>query len=358
MTSLSGKTVLVSGVGPGLGRELAATALREGANVVIGARTEERLKVTASELDPSGERVAYAALDVRDAAGCARLVDTATSRFGGLDAVVHCAAYDASFGGIEGAMDLEEFRAVYDINVFGTLQLTQAALPALKVGGGAVVFIGTQSMYLPRLMQLAYGLVQGQYGHGLPSHGRGARPLQDPGQHGRGHLDVGPRGRGLRQRRGGRAGRARRRGESLERSPPNMPLQEIPEDGDVAEAVMFLASDRGRMITGQTLFVNAGEFLPLNQRCLLPDVARSRPSEAWLGPIGARSMALGPRRDRATSPGWSWWKVHPPCCATRPPVALSRPPTTSPGNAATWRPLRRHRRCRSPASSRSVTTSR
>src|ERR1035441_6649777 len=156
MTSLAGKTVLVSGVGPGLGRELAATALREGANVVIGARTEDRLKGTAADLDPSGERVAYSALDVRVDLGRARWVDTAMSRFGGLDAVVHCAAYDASFGGIEGT-DLNEFRAVYDINVFGTLQLTQAALPALKVGGGAILFIGTQSMYLPRLMQLAYG---------------------------------------------------------------------------------------------------------------------------------------------------------------------------------------------------------
>src|ERR1035441_3532809 len=125
MTSLAGKTVLVSGVGPGLGRELAATALREGANVVIGARTEDRLKATAADLDPSGGRVAYSALDVRDALGCARLVDTAMGRFGAVGAVVQCAAYEANLGGSEGA-DLNEFRAVSDINVFGTLQLTQA----------------------------------------------------------------------------------------------------------------------------------------------------------------------------------------------------------------------------------------
>jgi NAD(P)-dependent dehydrogenase (short-subunit alcohol dehydrogenase family) len=258
MTSLAGKTVLVSGVGPGLGRELAATALREGANVVIGARTEERLKATASELDPSGERVAYAALDVRDAEGCARLVDTATSRFGALDAVVHCAAYDASFGGIEGA-DLDEFRAVYDINVFGTLQLTQAALPALKVGGGAIIFIGPQSMYLPRLMQLAYGSSKAS--------------MQTAG-----HLmavELGPYkirvNTVVATWMWGPAVEGYVKSVAAERgvSPDvvkaeiaaNMPLQEIPEDGDVAEAVMFLASNRGRMITGQTLFVNAGEFL-------------------------------------------------------------------------------------------------
>ncbi len=258
MTSLSGKTVLVSGVGPGLGRELAATALREGANVVIGARSEERLKVTASELDPSGARIAYSALDVRDADGCARLVETATTRFGGLDAVVHCAAYDASFGGIEGA-DLDEFRAVYDINVFGTLQLTQAALPALKAGGGAILFIGTQSMYLPRVMQLAYASSKAS-------------------MHAAGHLmavELGPYkirvNTVVATWMWGPAVEGYVKSVAAERGVPadevkaeiaaNMPLQEIPEDGDVAEAVMFLASDKGRMITGQTLFVNAGEFL-------------------------------------------------------------------------------------------------
>jgi NAD(P)-dependent dehydrogenase (short-subunit alcohol dehydrogenase family) len=258
MSSLSGKTVIVSGVGPGLGRELAATALREGANVVIGARTEDRLKATAADLDPSGGRVAYSALDVRDAEGCARLVDTATSRFGALDALVHCAAYDASFGGIEGA-DLNEFRAVYDINVFGTLQLTQAALPALKAGGGAILFIGTQSMYLPRLMQLAYGSSKASMqtaGH-LMAVELGPYKI-------RVNTVVatwmwGPAVEGYVK------GVAAERGVDVDvvkaEIASNMPLREIPEDGDVAEAVMFLASDRGRMITGQTLFVNAGEFL-------------------------------------------------------------------------------------------------
>ena len=41
----------------------------------------------------------------------------------------------------------------------------------------------------------------------------------------------------------------------------NMPLGEIPSDGDVAEVVIFLASDRARMVTGQALLVNAGEYI-------------------------------------------------------------------------------------------------
>jgi NAD(P)-dependent dehydrogenase (short-subunit alcohol dehydrogenase family) len=258
MSSLTGKTVAVSGVGKGLGVELAATALREGANVVISARTEDRLKATAAQLDPSGERLAHVVADIRDAAACGRIVDAATTRFGSLDAVVHCAAYDAQFGGIDGA-DLEEFRAVYDINVFGTLQLTQAALPALKERGGAIVFIGTQSMYLPRVMQLGYATSKASMqtaGH-LMAVELGPYKI-------RVNTVVatwmwGPAVQGYVESVAAQRGVAA--SEVADEIAANMPLRQIPEDGDVAEAVMFLVSDRARMITGQTLFVNAGEFL-------------------------------------------------------------------------------------------------
>jgi NAD(P)-dependent dehydrogenase (short-subunit alcohol dehydrogenase family) len=55
---LADKTVIVSGVGPGLGGEVARIALRDGARVVIGARNGEKLAGIAKELDPSGDRIA------------------------------------------------------------------------------------------------------------------------------------------------------------------------------------------------------------------------------------------------------------------------------------------------------------
>ncbi len=258
MSSLAGKTVVVSGVGKGLGVELATVALREGANVVVSARTEKRLKATAADLEPSGERIAPVVADIRDPAACQAIVDAAVRRFGSLDALVHCAAYDAQFGGIEDA-DLDEFRAVYDINVFGTLQLTKSAVPALKERGGAIVFIGSQSQYLPRVMQLGYASSKAS-------------------MHTAGHLmavELGPYkirvNTVVATWMWGPAVQGYVESVAAQRDVPasevkgeiasNMPLREIPEDVDVAEAVMFLASDRARMITGQTLFVNAGEFL-------------------------------------------------------------------------------------------------
>src|SRR5262249_22316422 len=56
---LEGKVVIVSGVGPGLGRECAVAAAREGASVVLGARRRENLEKAAAECDPDGKTVAW-----------------------------------------------------------------------------------------------------------------------------------------------------------------------------------------------------------------------------------------------------------------------------------------------------------
>ena len=56
---LEDKVVIVSGVGPGLGREIASAAAREGASVMMGARTEANLRAAADEIDASGAKVGY-----------------------------------------------------------------------------------------------------------------------------------------------------------------------------------------------------------------------------------------------------------------------------------------------------------
>src|SRR5664280_2677980 len=88
---LANKTVLVTGVGGGLGRECAASALRDGANVVLAARTGSSLEEIAAELDQTGERVAVHVTDITDPESCASLVDTAQRRFGSVDALIQVA---------------------------------------------------------------------------------------------------------------------------------------------------------------------------------------------------------------------------------------------------------------------------
>src|SRR5579883_3072106 len=97
---LRGKTVLVTGVGVGLGRECAAVALREGANVVLAARRADQLAEAAAELDPSGDRCVHRAADITDPDACAALVEAAVGRFGGVDALVQVAAFENAWGGL------------------------------------------------------------------------------------------------------------------------------------------------------------------------------------------------------------------------------------------------------------------
>jgi NAD(P)-dependent dehydrogenase (short-subunit alcohol dehydrogenase family) len=257
---LENKVMVVSGVGPGLGREIAAAAARDGASVMMGARTEANLKAAADEIDPSGERVGWEVTDITDESQCQRLCDAAVERFGKLDALANCAALDTVFGGVQDA-DFDEWRKTFDTNVVGSLQVTRAAVPHLKKsGGGAVVFIGSQGMFWPPkgFFQTAYqstkaSLVASVY-HLAAELGpdkirvNTVVPTWMWGPPVEGYVNSTAEAQGVPPE------------QIIAGITQNMPLGEIPTDGDVADAVVFFASDRARMITAQTLMVNAGEF--------------------------------------------------------------------------------------------------
>ena len=257
---LAGKTLLVSGVGPGLGREIAAAGLRDGANVVLGARTADKLAGIAAELDPSGKHVAYLATDIGQPAQVEALVALAESRFGSLDAVVNCAARDSVMGGLDATSEAD-WRDVFEVNVFGTMNVVRAALPALKKQGGAIVFIGSQTMMKPpsQVIQLAYAASKGalmsamyHLAHELgPQHIRvnTVVPSWMWGPPVEAYVSYAAQ----QQKTTPEAVRAE--------LTKDFPLRDMASDGDVAEAVVFLASDRARAITGQSLLVNAGEMM-------------------------------------------------------------------------------------------------
>ncbi|MDT0388453.1 SDR family oxidoreductase [Streptomyces dubilierae] len=260
MALLAGKTVVVSGVGPGLGRQVAAAVVRDGGRAVLGARTEASLAKTAAELDPGGARTAYRAADITDEAQCEALAALAVERFGRIDAVVHVAALDRHFGGLEDA-DFEAWRAVLDVNLLGTLRMTRACLPSLKEGGGSVVFIGTQSAVAApsQVRQAAYAASKGALTSAMYSLARELGPHRIrvntvlPGWMWGPPVQTFVR---LTAQAEGVSEAA-----VLERLTERVALPELAADADVADAAVFLASDRARSITGQSLLVNAGELM-------------------------------------------------------------------------------------------------
>ncbi|MEV6169341.1 SDR family oxidoreductase [Streptomyces sp. NPDC051954] len=260
MSLLAGKTVVVSGVGAGLGHQVAAAVVRDGGNAALGARTEANLAKSVAEIDPDGAHTAYRTTDITDEAQCEALAGLARERFGGIDAVVHVAAWDGYFGGLEDA-DFTTWQSVIDVNLLGSLRMTRACLPALKERGGSVVFIGTQSAVAApsQVRQAAYAASKGALTSAMYSLARELGPARIrvntvlPG------WMWGPPVQAYVQF----AAHTEKVPEAdvLQRLTDRMALPELATDGDVADAAVFLASDRARAITGQSLLVNAGELM-------------------------------------------------------------------------------------------------
>ena len=137
MGTLDGKVAIVTGSSSGIGEAVARRFAAEGAAVVVNsARSVEAGERLAAELPDA----TYVRADVSDPAGVAALVG-ATDRWGRLDVLVNNAGWTkvVPHHDLDGA-DLELWRRIFEINVFGTWALCQAAMPRLRAdGGGAVV---------------------------------------------------------------------------------------------------------------------------------------------------------------------------------------------------------------------------
>jgi NAD(P)-dependent dehydrogenase (short-subunit alcohol dehydrogenase family) len=260
MDDLSGKTMTISGVGPGLGRETALVAVREGANVVLGARTAAQLEAVAEECDPSGEKVATVVGDIALESTAEALVEAAMDKFGRVDSICHCAAYSA-MGGLEVAGDFSDYRRAIEVNLIGGLQLARAALAQLKAHRGSIVFVSSQTQWFPppEVLQMPYaaskGAIWGAMHHLALELGphkirvNEVAPGWMMGPSVESWLNWQVESEGITFE------------EAKHRLTKDMALGDFATDGDVAEAIVFMASDRAAGITGQTLLVNAGEFM-------------------------------------------------------------------------------------------------
>lgn len=260
MSSLDGKNVLISGVGRGLGREVAEVAMREGARVILGARSTDVVEEIATEIDRSGERAVALRLDVTEPEACARFAAQAAERLGPVDALINLAAMDSVIGGLSGA-DWDSWHNMFEVNLFGAMYMVEATVPHFAEGGGAIVFVGSQTMYLPppAVPQTGYAAskaaVIGAMRHLTIELGRRGIRVNSvaPG------WMWGPAVEGYVRYRSKKSGLSEE--EVKAEITSQLPLPDMASDRDVAEAIVFLASDRAKAITGQSLLVNAGEYM-------------------------------------------------------------------------------------------------
>jgi NAD(P)-dependent dehydrogenase (short-subunit alcohol dehydrogenase family) len=130
---LAGRNAIITGASQGLGREIAAHFLREGANVVLCARNEADLAATRAELAQAapGRKVLARACDVANEQQVNDLVAFAVQQLGSVDALICNAGVYGPMGPTE-SVDLAEWRRALDINLFGVLLPCRAVIPHFK----------------------------------------------------------------------------------------------------------------------------------------------------------------------------------------------------------------------------------
>ena len=165
-----------------------------------------------------------------------------------------------AFEPIESA-DMAGWRSAMDVNLFGTMYLTQACIPHMKERGGSIVMIATMVEHKPLATQGGYGaskmalraatkhlaLELGQYGIRVNSVHMGWM--------------WGPNVEMYFNWQSQSTGRSQE--ELIAEVVERIPLGEIPDDEDCAKAALFFGSDYSRMVTGSALDVNGGEYMPI-----------------------------------------------------------------------------------------------
>ena len=255
---LAGKVCVVSGVGPGLGRQAAKALAAHGADLVLAARRQSTLDEVLAEVSSRGSRAVAVPTDITDPEACARLMAAGVEEFGGIDVLVNNAFRFDAFQSFE-EVDLAIWRKIMDTNLFGSLQMTRAALPAMRErGGGSVVMVASMVARQPQPAQGGYAISKGAlltatrvlaYELG-PSKvrvnavvpGWMAGPSVDI------YIEMTSTGRGVPAQA------------VIDELNARVPLGRIPSDGDVAGSIVYLASDLSSAMTGQALDTNGGEI--------------------------------------------------------------------------------------------------
>ncbi|MGA9228036.1 MAG: SDR family oxidoreductase [Mesobacillus sp.] len=252
---LSGKTAVIAASSQGLGKAIAEGLLREGANVVISGRDEEKLKDIVSELKQIGSgKVVFQRADITIPEDIKQLIQTAVDQFGGVDILVNNAGGPPA-GSFEAITD-EQWQTAFELNLLSYIRLIREALPFLKEHGGKIINIASSSIKEP----IPGLLLSNTFRTGIV--GLTKTLAQELAQYGILINTVAPgriatdRVRHLDEVNAEKMQISRE--EVEERVKGTIPLGRYGKPEEFAKVVVFLASDANSYMTGSSFLVDGG----------------------------------------------------------------------------------------------------
>lgn len=243
---LAGKVAIVTGAGRGVGREMAVVLARAGADVVVSARTPKELEGTINAMQQVGRRGLAVPVDVTDSGAVNRLVDRVVLDLGGVDILVNNAG--GEFGANKPVTSIldQEWEQVLHTNLTGAFYCTRAVgRHMLGRGWGRVINVACVYGVRGSINHAAYAAAKGgllQFTQALAlewaRQGVTVNALGLGWFEGQGELTTQP--------------------ETVERLQRAIPGRRLGRPSDLASALVYLASDASRYLTGQTIWLDGG----------------------------------------------------------------------------------------------------
>ena len=263
MNRLDGKVAFLSGAARGIGGESAKLMSAAGARVAIGDVLEERGRQTVREIEASGGQALYVALDVTTEASWAAAIDAAVKKFGGLDILVNNAGIFVGKG-VEDA-SLDDWHRLVAVNLTGVVLGTRAALPHLKASGqnspqgSAIVNLASVAGLVGSQLDPLYSLTKGGVtlftkSTALEFGRKGYRIRVNSIHPGVIDTDMGQQTFVMRAKQVGTNDTEKARQATLALHP----IGRLGTAGDIANGIVFLASDDAGFMTGAGLVVDGG----------------------------------------------------------------------------------------------------
>jgi len=254
---LENKVVVISGVGPALGTTLARRCAEAGADLVLAARTAERLTEVADEVKSLGRRALAVSTDITDEEQVANLVTRSLEEYGKVDVLINNAFRVPSMKPLADTT-FQHIRDAIELTVLGALRISQGFTPALAESKGAVVNVNSMVIRHSQPKYGAYKMAKAALlamSHSLSTE-LGAQGIRvntvAPGYIWGGTLQS------YFTHQAGKFGTTVE--EIYNAAAAGSVLKRLPTEDEVASAILFLGSDLASGITGATLDVNCGEY--------------------------------------------------------------------------------------------------